>query len=80
VSKDSPPYASPTKRIGWGFFGVPEPCRLIRIFRTRATPVRHVRNAVPQLSRVDRGDLNYGKRTFDCVPCDRHETVIVQYR
>jgi len=24
--------------------------------------------ATMMLSRVDRGDLNYGKRTFDCVP------------
>jgi hypothetical protein len=31
------------------------------------------------LSRFDRDDLDCGKRTFDCIPCDRYETVIVQY-
>ena len=31
------------------------------------------------LSRFDREDPDHGKRTFDCLPCDHHETVIVQY-
>ena len=36
--------------------------------------------ATMMLSRVDRESSNCGKRTFDCIPCDRRETVTVQYR
>jgi hypothetical protein len=36
--------------------------------------------ATMMLSRFDGENPNYGKRTFDCIPCDRNETVTVQYR
>ena len=36
--------------------------------------------ATMMLSRLDRENPDYGLRKFDCVPCDRHEVVIVQYR
>jgi len=32
------------------------------------------------LSRFDRENPNIGKRTFDCIPCDRNETVTVHHR
>ncbi len=31
------------------------------------------------LSNFDREYSDYGKRTFDCIPCGRHETGIVRY-
>ncbi len=36
--------------------------------------------ATMMLSRLDREDSDHGKRTFDCIPCDQQEAVIVQYR
>jgi hypothetical protein len=32
------------------------------------------------LSRFDRENPDDCKRTFDCIPCDHYETVILQYR
>jgi hypothetical protein len=32
------------------------------------------------LSRFDRENSDDGKRTFDCIPCNHYETVILQYR
>jgi hypothetical protein len=36
--------------------------------------------ATMMLSRFDRDDPDGGKRTFDRIPCDHYETVIVPYR
>ncbi len=35
--------------------------------------------ATMMLSRFDRENPDYDQRMFDCVPCDRHEIMIVQY-
>ena len=36
--------------------------------------------ATMMLSRIDCETLDHRKRTFDCIPCDHHETLVVQYR
>jgi hypothetical protein len=36
--------------------------------------------ATMMLSRSDREDPDRGTRTFDCIACDQHETVVLQYR
>jgi hypothetical protein len=35
--------------------------------------------ATMMLSRFGRESPDQGKRTFDCIPCDHYETVILQY-
>ena len=37
-------------------------------------------DATMMLSRCDRENAEEDKRTFDCVPCGRYETVTLQYR
>jgi hypothetical protein len=32
-----------------------------------------------KLTLFDRENSDYGKRTFDCIPCDSHETIKVEY-
>ena len=36
--------------------------------------------ATMMLSRFDRETPDDGRRTFDCILCDHHETVILQHR
>jgi hypothetical protein len=35
---------------------------------------------VMMLSRLDRENSDKDKRTFECVACNRYESIIVQYR
>ena len=35
--------------------------------------------ATMMLSRIDCENLDPRKREFDCIPCDHHETAVVQY-
>ena len=71
----------PLQRVGWVFWGAWAMSANTHFpYPSYARPPCSKCGATMMLSRVDREDWNYSKRTFDCVPCDRHETVTVQHR